>query len=172
MKLVKHIISDYKNNENLKGRIIVCCFTFASYFRNKATNKILLIMVAPIIIFYKFITDIILDCEIPVSTKIGRGLVIHHGRAMVLNKNVIIGDNVTLKHNTTLGNKESVEGKDLGSPIIKNNVIIGPHSIIIGPIEIGENSIIGAGSVVVKSIPANSIAAGNPARVIKKILPQ
>jgi putative colanic acid biosynthesis acetyltransferase WcaB len=99
-------------------------------------------------------------------------LVIHHGRAMVLNKNVIIGDNVTLKHNTTLGNKESVEGKDLGSPIIKNNVIIGPHSIIIGPIEIGENSIIGAGSVVVKSIPANSIAAGNPARVIKKILPQ
>ena len=53
--------------------------------------------------------------------------------------------------------------------MIKDKVWIGAHAIILGPITIGENSIIGAGSVVVKDVPANSVVAGNPAKVIKTI---
>ena len=169
MSLYENIKQDIRNNPNFKGRIIVLCFTFVNFFRKKIKNKFALILYAPIILVYKLITDLILGCEIPVSTKIGKGLIIHHGRALVLNKHVVIGDNVTLKHNTTIGNKLSLDGKDLGSPVIEDNVKIEPHSIIIGPIVVGKNSVIGAGSVVVKNVEPYTVVAGNPAKLIRKI---
>ena len=168
MSLIKDIYNDFKNNPNTKGKIIVISFTIVSFFRKKVTNKFILIIISPIILLYKLVTDIWLGCEIPASTKIGKGLIIHHGRATVLNKKVVIGNNVTLKHNTTIGNKEDVYQNDLGSPIIEDNVIIGPNSVILGPITIGKNAIIGAGSVVVKDVEPYSIVAGNPAKLIKK----
>ncbi|MCK7589530.1 hypothetical protein M0G43_02980 [Subsaxibacter sp. CAU 1640] len=168
MSLFSRIRQDIRNNPNFKGRIIVVCFTTVSYFRKKVKNKFTLVLCAPLIILYKVITDLVLGCEIPASTKIGSGLIIHHGRAIVLNKNTVLGNNVTIKHNTTIGNKEDFEGADLGSPVIGDNVIIGPHSIIIGPICIGDNAIIGAGSVVVKNVEPSTIVAGNPAKLIKK----
>jgi putative colanic acid biosynthesis acetyltransferase WcaB len=168
--MFNNIVKSIKNNPNLKGVIIVVCYYFASSLRVKCKNKITLFFCAPIIILYKFITDIILGCEIPVSTIIGSGLIIHHGRCLVLNKNVVIGDNVTLKHSTTIGNKEGLNGEDLGSPTIGDNVTIGPNTVIIGPIKIGDNAVIGAGSVVVKDVEKNSVVAGNPAKLIKRLL--
>jgi putative colanic acid biosynthesis acetyltransferase WcaB len=169
MKLWEDISGDIKNNKNFKGRIIVLSFTIMSYFHKKVTNRFSMLVYSPIFLIYKFITDLVLGCEIPCSTNIGKGLIIEHGRAIVLNVNVIIGNNVTIKHNTTIGNKENLLGEDLGSPIIEENVLIGPNSVLIGPIRIGHNSIIGAGSVVVKDIEPYSIVAGNPAKLIRKI---
>jgi len=164
--LITNIIEDYKNNKNLKGKIIVVSYTIMKYFRKRMTNRFLYVIFAPIIIIYKFITDIILGCEIPASTEIGRGLIIHHGRGTVLNADVVIGNNVTLKHNTTIGNKIDKYGNNLGSPIIGDNVIISPNSVIIGNIKIGDNSIIGAGSIVIRDVHENAIVAGNPAKII------
>jgi serine acetyltransferase len=107
--------------------------------------------------------------EIPASTVIGKGFVLHHATSLVLNSKVVFGDNVTLNHNTTIGNNTTMKGKDLGSPKIGNNVTVGPNSVIIDPIDIGNNVIIGAGSVVVKDVSSNPIVAGNPARLIKKL---
>lgn len=146
---------------------MVCSYVFMRYFRVRMNSLVPKILFSPIIIMYKFITDFLLKCEIPASTVIGEGLVIHHATGLVINNGVVIGKNVTLKHNTTIGNKESLNGLDLGCPIIGDNVSIGPHSVIIGPIVIGNNSIIGAGSVVVKDVPPFSIVAGNPAKVIR-----
>ena len=167
MSLYKDILNAFLINKSLKGKIIVISYIIMRFFRVKMKNNFTKILFSPIIILYKLITDFLLGVEIPASVIIGRGLIIHHGRGLVLNSNVLIGENVTLKHNTTIGNKQNLDGKDLGSPTIENNVIVGPHSIIIGKITIGENSIIGAGSVVIKDVEPNSIVAGNPAKLIK-----
>ncbi|OBU29444.1 hypothetical protein AYY23_06655 [Photobacterium kishitanii] len=74
-----------------------------------------------------------------------------------------------LKHNVTIGNKvDAATGRHV-SPIIGNNVELSPGVVVLGNVSIGDNSIIGAGAIVVKSIPKNSIAVGNPAIVIKEI---
>ena len=66
-------------------------------------------------------------------------------------------NHVTIKHSVTIGSKTDLKGNNLGSPVIEDHVTIEPHSIIIGPINIGKNAIIGAGSVVVKDIEPYSM---------------
>lgn len=96
---------------------------------------------------------------------IGGGIFCIHSYATILHAKSI-GDNFSCRQCTTIGNKNDfIVG---AYPTIGNNVTLGANVVIIGEINIGDNVIIGAGSVVVKDIPSNSIAVGNPARVIKK----
>ncbi len=83
----------------------------------------------------------------------------------MIHSNTIIGNTVTVRHNTTIG-----VARDGGKcPVIEDNVNIGANVVIIGDITIGNNSIIAAGSIVVKDVPPFSMVAGNPARIIKKL---
>jgi len=100
---------------------------------------------------------------IPYSTKLGPGVKMAHAYSTVLNAESI-GENFTFMQCTTLGLKGPGE-----RPTIGDNVVVGCNSVIIGKIRIGNNVIIGAGSVVVHDVPDNSIAVGNPAKVVKNL---
>lgn len=100
---------------------------------------------------------------IPYSQIIGRGLVIQHGFSTILNAEVI-GDNCQIWHGVTIGKSHS--GSSMPRPRIGNNVKICCNAIVLGGITIGDNVVIGAGSIVTKSIPPNCTVIGNPARII------
>lgn len=96
---------------------------------------------------------------------IGKNLMIWHGFSTIINANSI-GSNCSIWQQVTIGNKND---EVLESPIIGDNVKICAGAILIGNIKIGNNSTIGAGSVVVKDVPDNAIVAGVPAKVVKLI---
>lgn len=160
---------DLKNNKgNYKSLFVIIFFRFASLFGKSYTkNKLIFILGSPFWISYRLIIDWLMGIELPIHTRIGPGLIIHHGQGLVINSETIIGKNCLLRHNTTIGCK--VENNKPGkSPIIEDNVDIGSNSVILGDIVIGSNSNIGAGSVVTKNVKKNTIVAGNPAKVLNK----
>lgn len=104
-------------------------------------------------------------CKIFGSTKIAGGLICFHPFSTVINAKSI-GENFEFRNGLTIGNKFNDNSL---LPVIGSNVTVGANVCIIGAIEIGDNVQIGAGSVVVKSVPSNSVVVGNPARVIKTL---
>jgi len=104
--------------------------------------------------------------EIHPGATIGDGFFIDHGMGVVIGETTEIGDNVTIYQGVTLGGT----GKDTGKrhPTIGNNVTIGSGAKVLGPFKVGDNSKIGAGSVVLKEVPENSTVVGIPGRIVKK----
>lgn len=98
------------------------------------------------------------------TTIIGEGAYFAHPYATVINAKSI-GCNFSCRHLTTIGNKR--DNDNVSRPIIGDNVSLGANVTIIGNIRIGDNVTIGAGSVVVKDIPNNAVAVGNPAKIIR-----
>jgi len=92
---------------------------------------------------------------------------IPHPVGIVINGNVKFGNNCTIFQNVTIGDSYSGSSEDR-YPKVGNNVTFGAGSIVIGNITVGDNAIIGAGAVVVKDVPPNSVVVGNPAKIIKQ----
>jgi serine O-acetyltransferase len=109
----------------------------------------------------RFLTGI----EIHPGAKIGRRFFIDHGAGVVIGETSEIEDDVTMYQGVVLGGVSTEKVKR--HPTVGNNVVIGAHAVILGPVEIGDNSRIGAGSVVVKSVPPGSTVVGVPGRVVK-----
>jgi len=167
MNFFQFIFQDWKANKwSAKGRIFLFFFRIANFCN---TSKTFFYLGLPYILFYKVFIQWMFTLEIPWNVQIGRGLILNHGQALVLNNDVVIGHNCTLRHCTTIGVKENLDGTTGKAPVIGNYVNVGSNVCIIGDINIGDNVKIGSGSVVVKSVPANCVVAGNPA-VIKKFL--
>lgn len=112
--------------------------------------------------FSRFLTGI----EIHPGAKIGEGFFIDHGMGTVIGETAEIGENVTLYQGVTLGGTGKEKGKR--HPTIGNNVVIASGAKVLGSFTVGDNSKIGAGSVVLNTVPPNSTVVGIPGKVVAR----
>jgi len=114
--------------------------------------------------FLAHLTRFATGIEIHPAARIGAGLFIDHGMGVVIGETSEVGENVTLYQGVTLGGTSLIHGKR--HPTIGDGVTIGLGAAVLGAIRIGDNSRVGAGSVVVKDVPDNATVVGVPARVV------
>ncbi|MFQ4140938.1 serine acetyltransferase [Chlorogloeopsis sp. ULAP02] len=164
---INYITQDWQVNDDTstKSRFILLMFRSAQLLGRLPAPFSLFSTFSRV--FYQLIVDWILNVELPWDTQVGASLKLIHSVALVVNHETIIGANCTLRHSTTIGNKKLPDGSYSKCPKIGNNVDIGSNVVIIGSIVIGDHAVIGAGSIVVKDVPAGAVVAGNPARVIR-----
>ena len=115
--------------------------------------------------FLNFVVKLFCEIHIDRTAVIESGLCIGHFGGIYIGR-CHIGRNCTIHQQVRIG-QHSVPDRELPSPWIGDNVYIGPHAVINGPVRIGHNATVSAGSVVKSDVKENSLVAGNPARVIK-----
>lgn len=102
--------------------------------------------------------------EIHPGAVIGRRFFIDHGMGVVIGETCEIGDNVTIYQGVTLGGTGKEKGKR--HPTLGNNVLVATGAKVLGSIVVGDHSKVGAGSVVLKDVPANATVVGIPGKVV------
>jgi serine acetyltransferase len=105
----------------------------------------------------------IASVDVPVSTSIGPRFRIHHGFGLVIHDRAVLGEDVTVRHGTTIGTAKTGA---TAAPRIGDRVSIGASALVIGDVKVDADAVIGAGAVVVRDVGAGCVVAGNPARVL------
>lgn len=108
--------------------------------------------------FSRFLTGI----EIHPGARLGRRIVIDHGMGVVIGETAIVGNDVTMFHGVTLGGVSMSKGKR--HPTVEDGALLGAGSSVLGPVVIGTGAKVGAGAVVMSSVPAGWVAVGMPAK--------
>jgi len=105
--------------------------------------------------------------DIHPGAQIGSGFFIDHGTGTVIGETAEIGEGCVLFHNVTLGGTGKHSGKR--HPTLEDNVYVGTGAVILGPVRVGRNSRIGAGSFIfMKDIPPNCTVVGAPGRIVRR----
>lgn len=113
----------------------------------------------------KALIRVLWGAVIPYQADIGKGTILgYQGLGCVIHKNCVIGKNCHISQGVTIGGRSGFSDV----PILGDNVSVGAGAVIIGPITIGCNVVIGANAVVNRDIPANCVAVGVPAKVIRE----
>ncbi|WP_198540758.1 serine O-acetyltransferase [Capnocytophaga stomatis] len=106
---------------------------------------------------------VVYSCDLPVSLKLGKGVVLkHNGLGVVIHPDAIIGENTLIYQNVSIAGRNN-----RGVPTIGKNVFIGCGACVLGGVTIGDNVSIGANSVVINDIPDNAVVVGIPGKVVK-----
>ncbi|MGH2742214.1 MAG: serine O-acetyltransferase [Thermoleophilaceae bacterium] len=111
------------------------------------------------------VMKVVTGVEIHPAARIGRGLFIDHGAGVVIGETAEVGDDVTMYQGVTLGGTGFARGKR--HPTVGHEVMIGSGAKLLGPIEVGDRSKIGANSVVIHDVPPNSTVVGNPGHPVR-----
>lgn len=104
----------------------------------------------------------LLGADIHPAARLGRGLFLDHGSAVVIGETVVVEDDVCLWHGVTLGGTLMHDGDR--HPRIRRGAVLGAHATVLGAIEVGEDAVVAAGSVVLSDVAPHTTVAGNPAR--------
>ena len=157
----KGILQDWEANAgNVRSRLILVMFRLAQWIYGLTAPWRWLGY--PYLVAYEVFIGWVLGIELNHKARIGPSLKLYHGTALVIHGGAVIGAGCTLRHCTTIGMKRIPDEV----PVIGDHVDIGCNSVILGRIRIGDGAVIGAGSVVLKDVPAGAVVAGNPARAI------
>jgi serine O-acetyltransferase len=156
----KHYLHALFRNNSYKYTFLMRLCAYLSQGGNNIPKKI------AFRIFYEMFREYAFESgiEIEYTTRIGSGLYIPHMIGIVVHMDAVIGKNCHISQNVTIGQLNRGDRK--GSPIIGDNVYIAPGAVIVGKINIGNNVVIGANSVVNHDLPDNAVAAGMPAKII------
>ncbi len=166
---LRYVLQDWgANRSNPKAQLVLVCFRTAQLLRGPRERPAP-ILARPYLVVYRVAIEWILGIELPWNTTVGHGLRILHGQGLVVNNGAVIGSNCTMRQGVTIGDKTIGSGRWSDSPRLDDNVDVGAHAQIIGPIRLGANSVIGAGAVVVSDVPSGAAVAGNPARVLPSV---
>lgn len=114
--------------------------------------------------FLSQVARLLTGIEIHPGAQIGRRVFIDHGAGVVIGETAIVGNDVTLYQGVTLGGTGHEHGKR--HPTLRDGVFVGSNAQVLGNICIGENSRVGAGSVVLRDVPPNSTVVGVPAHIV------
>jgi len=168
--MLKLIKSDFKiikeRDPAARGflEIILCYPGFQALVLHRISHKLWKYKLPLLPRVLSQLTRNITGIEIHPGAKIGKGVFIDHGMGVVIGETSEIGDRCLLYQGVTLGGT----GKDCGKrhPTLQENVVVGAGAKVLGAIQIGSNTRIGAGSVVVKNVERNSTVVGIPGRVV------
>jgi serine O-acetyltransferase len=112
------------------------------------------------------LTRILTGVDIHPGAVLGTGLFIDHATGVVIGETAEVGEDVTIFHGVTLGGTGAETGKR--HPTIGDRVTIGAGAKVLGPIKVGDDSRIGANSVVVKEVPSSAVVVGVPGQIISR----
>jgi serine O-acetyltransferase len=114
-------------------------------------------------LFFQSRISELFDADIHPAARLGRGIMIDHATGVVIGETAVVEDDVSMLHGVTLGGT----GKEDGDrhPKIRRGVLLSMHALVLGNIEVGEYSRVGAGSVVLKNVPPGCTAVGVPAKL-------
>ena len=139
-----------------KGFMSLSVHRIASFFFQKNSEDFAF--------YLQSLSSEVFSVDIHPKASLGRGIFLDHATSFVVGETAIIEDNVSILHEVTLGGS----GKERGDrhPIIRSGVLIGAGAKILGRVEVGRNSKVGAGSVVLNDVPPHTTVAGVPATVV------
>lgn len=149
------LASESKENASLMELRIRMALEIKAFAQRLRKSRILLIRCLGKLagFAYRVYSLNFLSIDIPVDTKLGQGVRIYHGFGLVISSRAVIGDNVVLRHNTTIGTLRS-SGM---APTLESGVDVGAGAIILGPVTIGRDAKIGAGAIVRESIEPGKV---------------
>ncbi|GAB7261471.1 MULTISPECIES: serine acetyltransferase [Dickeya] len=158
LKNISHVWREVNTAGSIKSKLVILLFRLSTIWQS--SNLLLKIVSLPFVILNKVINEWVFCVEIPHRTQIGFGLKIYHPHCIVLNADVVIGDNCTLRQGVTIGSVVNRDGQVTKSPVLGNQVELGANAILLGDITVGDNVKVGAGTVVTKSLAENKVVVG------------
>lgn len=169
--LLKSDCYRYYGNYKLKTRIktyliqasyrYTCAYRKAHYYQKKSAKlRAIFYRLRLLRYSYKY------GFQISANSEMGYGLYLGHRGTIIVNQDVVLGNNINIQAGVTIGQEN--RGKRKGAPVIGNDVWIGGNAVIVGKVTIGNNVLIAPNSYVNFDVPDNSIAIGNPAKIISK----
>ncbi len=149
---------------NSRFMVLLCYPGLHAVWMQRITSRLWRAKLRLIARFLSQVARLLTGIEIHPGATIGRRMFIDHGAGVVIGETAIVGDDVTLYQGVTLGGTGHDRGKR--HPTLRDGVFVGSNAQVLGNICIGENSRVGAGSVVLRDVPPNSTVVGVPAHIV------